>query len=81
MMRESTQMAGKVIDPKRIEVVDDAVAEILRRKTPAERIALGFAANRTVRLVVEGGIRSNHPDWDDERVRAEVARRMLNGTT
>ena len=30
------------LDDGRIEVVDDAVAEILRCKTPAERIKLGF---------------------------------------
>jgi hypothetical protein len=71
----------RVIDPRRIEVVDDDVVRCLRDKTPAERIAIGFAANRTVRLVIEGALRSDHPDWNDARVKAEVARRMLNGTT
>jgi hypothetical protein len=71
----------RVIDPRRIEVVDDDVVRFLRDKTPAERIAIGFAANRTVRLVIEGALRSDHPDWNDARVKAEVARRMLNGTT
>jgi hypothetical protein len=74
-------MTKRPLDPKRIEIVDDAVAEILRRKSPAERIALGFSANRTVRLVIEGAIRSDHPDWDDAAVKAAVARRMLHGTT
>jgi len=62
-----------------IEVVDDDVAEILRRKTPAERVAMMSAAHRTMRLLIEGAIRSEHPDWDDERVRAAVARRMTRG--
>jgi hypothetical protein len=34
----------RVIDPRRIEVVDDDVVRFLRDKTPAERIAIGFAA-------------------------------------
>ena len=68
------------LDPGQIEVVDDAVVEVLRTKTPAERIAMALAANRTLRLVIEGGIRTQHPDWDDARVSAEVARRMLGGT-
>jgi hypothetical protein len=72
-------MRERRIDLARIEVMDDAVAEILRRKTPAERIAMGFAANRAVRLVIEGSIRSDHPDWSDSAVRAAVAKRMLNG--
>jgi hypothetical protein len=70
----------RTIDPRRIEVVDDEVAIVLRRKTPAERIAMGFAANRMVRLVIEGALRTDHPDWDDATIKAAVARRMLNGT-
>ncbi len=64
------------LDAGQIEVVDEAVAEILRRKTPAQRLAMGFAANRTARRIMEGGLKSQHPDWNDLRVRAEIARRM-----
>jgi len=63
-----------------IEVVDDDVAEILRRKTPAERAAMVFSAHRFMRLVIEGALRSEHPDWDAARLQAEVARRMTRGT-
>ena len=68
------------LDPGQIEVVDDAVAEILRRKTPAERVEMIFACNRTMRLLIEGGIRTFHPDWDDVQIKKEVARRMTRGT-
>ena len=63
----------------RLEVVDDAVAEVLRRMSPAQRVAAALDAGRTLRLVVEGGVRSRHPDWDDARVAEEVARRMRSG--
>lgn len=63
-------------DPRRIEVVDDAVAEVLRRKTPAERIAMIFDANRTMRMIIEGALMTRHRDWDPHRIRAEVAKRM-----
>jgi len=68
------------LDDGQIEVVDDAVAEILRRKTPAERVAMIFDCNKTMRLLIEGRLRSVHADWDDERIGAEVARRMTRGT-
>ncbi len=68
------------LDPGQIEVVDDAVAEILRRKTPAQRVEMIFQCNETMRLVVEGAIRTFHPQWDDRQVRAEVARRMTRGS-
>ncbi len=42
------------LDPGQIEVVDDAIADILRRKTPAQRTEMIFQCNETMRLVIEG---------------------------
>ena len=64
-------------DPTRIEVVDPAMAEVFRRKTPAERIAIIFDANETMRLLIAGRLRTEHPDWEDDRILQEVAGRML----
>ena len=69
------------LDPGQIEVVDEAIADILRRKTPAERLAMMFAANRTMRLVLEANISATHRDWTRARVLAEVARRMSGGAS
>jgi len=68
------------LDPGQIEVVDDAVAEVLRKKTPTERVAMALDCNRTARMLIEGAVRTRHPDWDDGRVASEVARRMLGGS-
>ena len=73
-------MAERRLDPRRIEMVDPAMAEIYRRMPPWRRVQIALDANRTARLVVEGSVRTHHPDWDDDRVRAEVARRMLLGS-
>lgn len=67
------------MDIRRIEVVDDAIAEILRRKTPAERLALAFDCNRTVRLRIESHLRSAHPEWTHADVANELRRRLLCG--
>jgi hypothetical protein len=64
-----------------VELIDDAVVEVLRRKTPTERVAMVFAANRTMRLRLEGHLRSRHPDWDDQTVMQEIARRMSRGAS
>jgi hypothetical protein len=69
------------LDPGQIEVVDDAVAEILRHKTPAERLAMMFAANRTMRLMLEASIAGEHPHWTSQQVLREVARRMSGGAS
>jgi hypothetical protein len=65
--------------PSQIEVVDEAVAAILRRKTFAEKVAIVQSMNRTCRLIVSAGIRSAHADWDEDRVRQELLRRMTRG--
>ena len=59
-----------------IELLDEAVVEVLRRKTPVERVAMIFAANRTMRLRLENHLRTRHPDWDTQTVMQEIARRM-----
>jgi hypothetical protein len=66
-------------DRPRIEVLDAAIVEVLRRKTTTERVAMIFAANRTMRLRLEGHLRTRHPDWDDQAVMQEIARRMCAG--
>lgn len=67
-------------DVPHFDMVDDRMAEVFRAKTPAERIEMMGAANRTARLLAAAGIRYSHPGWSDEQVDAEVARRMLHGT-
>ena len=72
-------MAPLRLDPGQIEVVDDAMAEILRRKTPAERIRIGFALWTSARDMLMTHLKKTHPDWNDERVAKEVARRLSHG--
>ncbi len=62
-------------DGRHVEVVDDKVAEILRGKTPAQRVLMGMEMNDFIRRVVTGYIRSSHPDLNDDQVKAELARR------
>src|SRR3990172_5763904 len=65
----------------RIEPLDPAWVEVLRRKTPAERIMMALDANRMARLRIAGQLETDHPDWTPEQIQAEVARRMLYGTS
>jgi hypothetical protein len=71
---------SRTVDPRNIEVVDDELARVLREKSPAERIAMIAAANRTARLLAAAGVRCQHPDWQDSKIQAEVIRRVCGGT-
>ncbi len=63
-----------------IEVIDDATADMLRGKTPQQRLSMAFDMNRTARHLIAGGVRWQHPDWNDGLVQQEVVRRMTRGT-
>ena len=61
------------------EVVCDAVAAILRKKTIAERLQLAFGMWDFARDFLTLTVKREHPDWDEKQIRREVARRISNG--
>ena len=67
------------LDRDQIEVVDDDMAEVLRRKTPAERIGIGFRMWTSAHDMLMAYLRHTHPEWDVKRVELEVARRLSHG--
>ena len=70
---------GFRLDDGQIEVVDPFVAECLRQRTFAERMEMVFEINRNMRLRIAGRVKSLQPDWSDEQIQTEVARRWLHG--
>ncbi|MEP9412070.1 MAG: hypothetical protein HRF42_11875 [Candidatus Brocadia sp.] len=68
------------LDRGQIEVVDDAMAEVLRHKTPAERIRIGFNLWISARNMLMTHLKKTHPEWDNEKLAVEVARRLSHGT-
>lgn len=62
------------------EFIDDAMADVLRSKTEAERLRMAMRLWRSARLIVRGAICTEHPDWSEEQVQNELARRMSHGS-
>ncbi|OGW54140.1 MAG: hypothetical protein A2Z46_03790 [Nitrospirae bacterium RBG_19FT_COMBO_55_12] len=67
------------LDPGQIEVLDDAMADVLRGKLPSQRIQIGFDIWTSAHNMLMVHIRKTHPDWDEKKVGQEVARRLLHG--
>jgi hypothetical protein len=63
-----------------VEVLDEAMAEVLRQKRPQDRLRIGFNLWISAHNMLMTHIRHTHPEWDDKAVEREVARRMLYGT-
>jgi Rv0078B-related antitoxin len=67
------------LDRGQIEAVDDVMAEVLRHKTPAERIQIGFNIWLSAQKMLMAHLKSIHPDWDTNQIQTEVARRLSHG--
>jgi len=67
------------LDKGQIEAVDDAMADVLRKKTPAERIEIGFRLWTFSREMLIAGLKRKYPEWDMGRIEREAARRLSHG--
>jgi hypothetical protein len=61
------------------EVVSDEMAAVLRAKSPAERLAIGFGMWRFARQLIERSARAQHPEWTESQLQQHVAQRMSHG--
>ena len=68
--------------PKRrpvVEVMDERMADMLRRKSPQDRLAIAFGMWTTARELLRGSIAYDHPAWTRERIESEIAWRISHG--
>jgi hypothetical protein len=61
------------------EVMDDAMANVRRAKSEAERLQIAARMWLSARAILRGAIRTEHPDWDSEKINREIARRISHG--
>lgn len=67
------------LDSRQIEVMDDAMAEVLRQKSGAERLRIASRMFVSARRALIQILRVQHPDWTEEQVVREMARRLSHG--
>jgi hypothetical protein len=52
-------------------------AQIYRAMTMEQRLQVAMSLYDDARAIITGAVRSFHPEWTEEQVRAEVRRRFL----
>jgi hypothetical protein len=67
------------LDHGQIEAVDAALADVLRRKSGAERLAIANGMFVFARQLIRSRLHAEHPEWDDRKLGAETARRLSHG--
>ncbi len=65
----------------RMELPDPVMVQVLSDKTYAERLAIANGMWRSARDTIRNLLRAEHPDWTEEEVHREAARRLLNAST
>ena len=65
--------------PPHIEALDEQMVEILRKKNPAERLAIAHDMWSHARRQILAVLRFEHPDWTDGQIQRETARRLSHG--
>jgi hypothetical protein len=62
-----------------VEVVDNATAAVLLQKEEWERQDIASNLWRSVRNYIRESLLRENPDWSEEQVRQEIARRLGRG--
>lgn len=62
------------------DFLDDVMLEILKKKTPAERVLMASDMWEMARVILHGAITTEHPDWSVDRVNREIAKRISGGS-
>jgi len=62
-----------------LEMMDDAMADILRQKSPLERLQIAGRMWKSARVMLRGSIRTFPPDWTEEQVNRELILRISHG--
>lgn len=65
--------------PEHLDVMDEEMAAVYRRMTGAERLRVAFGLFASARRMLTSHLRSVHPEWTDEAIQREVARRISRG--
>ncbi|HEV8059699.1 MAG TPA: hypothetical protein VGP68_07490 [Gemmataceae bacterium] len=61
------------------EIVSEEMAAILRAKTPAERLQIGFSLWSFAQKLIRSRARAEHPEWTEAELDRHVAHRMSHG--
>ncbi len=70
---------SRQILPRTIEVIDDEMTRILRAKTGAERLRIASSMFASARRMLLCHLASEHPDWTQDKILREAARRLSHG--
>lgn len=61
------------------EMIDDQMAAVIRKKTGAERLRIASGMFASARRMLINHLRAEHPEWQEDQISREAARRLSHG--
>ena len=62
-----------------VEVIDDEMVDVLRRKTGAERLRIASGMYASARRMLMSHLHAENPEWRQDQIIREAARRLSHG--
>ena len=72
-------MEDKKLVERNIEVLDNLMVQVLKNKTPQERLMITFNMWSSAKKQLTNYLRSLHSEWGEKEIQQEVARRLSHG--
>ena len=69
----------KKIATQHIEVPDREMVEFLKKKTPQERLEMGFQMWESAKKQLNHHLITIHPDWSAAKIHNELVKRLSHG--
>lgn len=66
--------------PRCIEIIESEMVSVLKTKTAAERLAVGFNLRISARKLVTNLMKSKYPALTEEEIEKIVSKRFLDGS-
>lgn len=70
-----------VVEPEHVRAAAKRQIAIVRKMTPAQRLAQASRMNQSMRELLAAGFRMRQPEWNDTQIAAAVADRILHAAT
>ncbi|HZX10414.1 MAG TPA: hypothetical protein VFG01_05645 [Acidobacteriota bacterium] len=62
-----------------IDIIDDIMVDIYKHKSPSERLTIAFGLWNSAKIQLFHNLRSLWPDWDEDKIKREIAKRISHG--
>lgn len=69
------------MDPQESRQVEEIRVQIYRKMTPSQKWKEACRLRETAWKLKTAGVKTQHPDWTDQEVKAEVRKIFLYATT